>query len=134
VDFISGAGAPGARPGWNPDTPRYSESDWTPPHNCGSAPDNPGPSPNPTPTPQPVPPLDTDTIMELMAGLERSLAQLSVQLSSVAEAVTSLGNRVETVLQTNDRITRQLLEPVLYRGSVLGMPVTLRPTINPVKE
>jgi hypothetical protein len=78
--------------------------------------------------------VDLSGVVERLAGLERSLAQLQVQLSSVAEGVTNIGTRVERVLQTNDRITRQLLEPVVYKGSALGMPVTLRPTINPVKE
>lgn len=31
VDFISGAGTAGARPGWIVDTPRYSASDWLDP-------------------------------------------------------------------------------------------------------
>lgn len=56
VDFVAGAGAPGARPAWQPDTPRYSEQDWYAPSGV------PGPTPIPTPPPNTVPyhPYDGD--------------------------------------------------------------------------
>lgn len=127
VDFIGGSRGPNATVVWIVDDPRYSASDWLPPHNCTG-----GDSPRPPTEPTPTPVVDLSGITGQLDRLERLVSELSLQVASVGSTVRGVADRVEVVLQSNDRIVRQLLEPVVYRGSVLGLPVTLRPTITAV--
>ena len=132
VDFIGGSGGPNPQPGWIVDAPRYTIDFWNPPHNCGTVP-APGPNPGPTPSPQ-VPPTQVDLapLVERLDRLERALAELSLQSASLGSTIRQIADRQEVNIAVSDRIIRQLLEPVVYKGGVFGVPITLRPTINPV--
>ena len=131
VDFIGGSRGPNPTVVWIVDDPRYTAADWLEPHNCGGTVPTLPPAPG-TPTPAPAPVVDLSGVTGQLDRLERLVSELSLQVASVGSTVRGVADRVEVVLQSNDRIVRQLLEPVVYRGSVLGLPVTLRPTITAV--
>lgn len=130
VDFIGGAGSPNPSPGWIVDAPRYAESDWLPPHNCGVVVAPPGPTP-----PNPVPPatVDLTPLVGRLDRLEVALAELSLAVASVGATTRQIADRVEMVLVSNDRIIRQMLVPPDYKGGLFGVPVTLRPVVKPVE-
>lgn len=88
------------------------------------------PTPNPAPTPTPS--VDLSAVTASLARLEAAVAALADSQAATRHEVSQVGARVEAVLTSTDRIIRQMLEPVVYKGSVLGFGVTLRPTITPV--
>jgi hypothetical protein len=120
VDFIGGAGALGARPQWLPDIPRYTTADWSAPHNCGTVP----PVEIPPTTPPTVPVVDLSAVVASLARLEAALASVQNQLSSANEGLRNLSDRQEIL------ISRPFPVAPVYKGSVLGFAVTLRPS-NP---
>lgn len=138
VDFIASSGTSLARPAWQPDMPRYSVTDWLPPHNCGTV------AP-PVVTP-PTPTVDLSAVLAKLDSISTRLGAIEVMLGVIHEdteatddtlrninsEVVSTAARVESVLLSNDRIVRQLLSPPEYSGRVAGMGLTLRPTVKPV--
>lgn len=112
VDFIIDAGTPNANAnGWSVDTPRYSKSDWLPPHNCGNA-------PSPTPTPTPNPAVDLQPVLSRLDALAAEVSALQLQVASVGETLRSVATRQEVLISR---------PTPTYSGKVLGFPITLRP-------
>lgn len=70
VDFIGGAGAPGARVAWSVDQPRYSRADWLDPHEHGGVvPPTPPLCPPPPPAkPYPGDAFFTDALGTVLAA------------------------------------------------------------------
>ena len=126
VDFIGSAGAPNARPTWQVDEPRYSESDWLPPHNCGG-PVVPAPT-DPPPTPLPTPVVDLSAVVGRLDRLEAALAGVAAQLQTVGSTVGEIHDDAHQI----GNMTAELLGRPFpnYTGKVLGFPVTIRP-VNP---
>lgn len=112
VDFVAGAGGPNPSVGWGLDIPRYSPSDWLPPHNCGVV------SPQPTPTPAPTP-VDLTPILERLAAIESVLSALADSQAATQNAVVSVREAVRAIV---------IPSAPTYTGKVLGFPVTLRPS------
>jgi hypothetical protein len=128
VDFIVGAGGPSPRVGWNPDSPRYSRSDWYPPSEHAG-------SPAPPPPPATV---DLTQVLAKLDALSHQLAAVSLQVASVSDRAESARvvaqdarNRIEDVVIAVDLARQQINRPPLYVGRLLGVNVTLRPSIHP---
>lgn len=118
VDFIADAGGPNPTVGWGLDTPRYSPSDWLPPHNCGGTPPV-EPTPIP-PTPQPVPAVDLQSVLSRLDALAAEVSALQSQVASVGETLRSVAIRQEVLISR---------PTPTYSGKVLGFPITLRPNV-----
>lgn len=128
VDYVSAAGAPNASIGWGVDLPRYSRSDWLPPHNCA-----------PVPAPEPPPPaVDLSQVNLKLDELANLVRALSLQIEAATDAATSARliaqsarDRIEDTLTAVDLARQQINRPPIYSGGFLGIPITLRPTVHP---
>jgi hypothetical protein len=130
VDYVGSAGSSNASIGWGFDEPRYSRSDWLPPHNCGTV------QPPVVTPPVPTPAVDLSAITASLARIESTLSALATtqaatqaHVSEVDNQLGGVASRIEVLLTSSDRIIRQLLSPPDYNGRFVGL---LRPTVKPV--
>jgi hypothetical protein len=112
---------------------------------CGTAPNpNPGPTPNPNPAPTPQPPaVDLGPLVSKLAALEAAINAMQGNLLGRAQILAAIqefqsqlvGIQLDLVdVRAQNRmligilndINAKLSEPLVLKGTLLGMPVTLR--------
>ncbi len=71
--------------------------------------------------PKPTPAPSLDPVMAL-------LVEISVKLDAIAATVQNGRDRLEDLVTMTDNVQKQLANPPAYKGNVLGMGVTLRPS------
>lgn len=129
IDFIGGAGGPNPTVTWGEvwDPANIpTKARWIKParvHDTAPAPPNPTPTP-PAPTPTPV------DLTPILQRLDAQVAQAQQLLERLA-AVEALVLRVEQQVHANGlevlEVKNLALNPVPYKGRVLGFSATLRP-------
>jgi hypothetical protein len=144
IDVIVGAGEHGTNPGaitWN-DVTGFGPGVYVDPDAhapvvaCGTSTPkpNPGETPKPNP-PTPVPPapapVDLTPVLGELAAVRALLREAQADRDLLRAQLTHLAERVEaahvSVLAAVDLGRQMLANPPLYKGGLLGIPVTLRP-------
>jgi hypothetical protein len=87
VDFVANAEGPNAYVYWNPDTPRYSASDWSAPASVPVPQPNPQPIPQPQPVPAPTCKFDVSTVLTELSAVRRDQQTQHNQLASIYSLV-----------------------------------------------
>jgi hypothetical protein len=149
-DLVAGAGAPGARLVWQGPFERRASDVWEAPralndfelaYLVGLSTPNPNPSPtpnpNPAPTPQPQPvPVNLQPVLDKLGALEAAVLGLQGDLLDREYVIQSIDNfKLELanitaqnamLIQILNEVNAKLAEPVELKGSLLGIPLTLR--------
>jgi hypothetical protein len=103
---------------------------------CGSTPKpNPGETPKPNPPtpvpPAPAPPIDLSPVLAELTAVRSALREAQADRDLLRAQVSALAERVEaahvSVLAAVDLGRQMLANPPVYKGGLLGIPVTLRP-------
>lgn len=127
VDVIGSAGSPAAHPIWLPFVDLPGPGAWVQPTNCGSAPTPPPTPPTPVPTNPAPAPVDLGPVLAQLSQLSQQLAALEAQLAEVDAHLGRVEATVHYGAQQTLEVKQLLLNPPIYKGGLIGLPLTLRP-------
>jgi hypothetical protein len=148
-DIVANAGTSQARLVWPGLVERRASDRWEAPRPLGAAEleylvgavtpptpkPNPGEAPKPNPPtpvpPAPAPPVDLSPVLAELTAVRSALREAQADRDLLRAQFAALAERVEaahvSVLAAVDLGRQMLANPPVYKGGLLGIPVTLRP-------